>query len=127
MKIAAQQSEGRNTYEQDVGIGAPGGQGSEIVQLMKKQAERKERRGEEDKERENFMLRLMESISRQQTAMTEDLKSAEQEREAREEAISRERYERMEIQNRSSHTRSAADNRTRKKGRVKVAEIDTIR
>ena len=45
-------------------MGAQGGQGSEIVQLMKWLANGEERRREEDKERENLMLRLVESISR---------------------------------------------------------------
>ena len=67
---AAQQSEGGDTDEQESGMGAQGGQGSEMVQLMKWLAEREKRRREEDKERENLMLRLVESISRQQTAVT---------------------------------------------------------
>ena len=95
-KKAAQQSEGGNTDEQDVAMGAQGGQNSEIVQLMKWLAEREEKRREEDKERDNLMLQLVESISRQQTAVTEDLRSTEREREAREETRRREEYERME-------------------------------
>ena len=67
-----------------------------MVQLMKWLAGREEKRREEDKERENLMLRLVESISRQQTAVTEDLRSTEREREAREETRRREEYERME-------------------------------
>ena len=51
-KNAAQQSEGGNTDEQDVGMGAQGGQNSEMVQLMKWLTEREEKRREEDKERE---------------------------------------------------------------------------
>ena len=42
------------------------------------------------------MLQLVESINKQQTAVTEDLRSTERERKSLEETVRREQYERTE-------------------------------
>ena len=72
-------------------------QGSELTQFMKWMMERDDRRREEDRIRDEAMMKMMEAISRQQIQSTHDMRTAEQIREEarREELrIARERQER---------------------------------
>ena len=72
-------------------------QGSEFTQFMKWMMERDDRRREEDRIRDETMMKMVEAISRQQNETTQDMRTAEQIREEarREELrIARERQER---------------------------------
>ena len=79
------------------GIQGTQAQGNEFTQFMKWMVERDDRRREEDKIRDETMMKMMEAISRQQSETTRDMRTAEQIREEarrKELRIARERQER---------------------------------